>query len=156
MVCLEGWEEKGYKVLSHLSLWDICWSCRESLCVPAGRELSCLGGTGGNPRRSALERVASRFPAVWDEPEEQQGHHVSQQVCLLSHGCVQALSCRKQSPFPVFSHPAFHGKARANITTDTVKVQRPVAPWGEISMLTCSGSQGRCILLLWTKDDIWS
>lgn len=29
---LEGWEEKGYKVLSHPSLWEICWSCREPLC----------------------------------------------------------------------------------------------------------------------------
>lgn len=30
---LEGWEEKGYKVLSHPSLWELCFgSCRKPLC----------------------------------------------------------------------------------------------------------------------------
>lgn len=36
------WEEKGYKVLSHPSLWELCWSCRESLCSELpGRDRSC-------------------------------------------------------------------------------------------------------------------
>lgn len=44
---LEGWEEKGYKVFSHPSLWELCWNCREPLCscwprceLP-GRDRSC-------------------------------------------------------------------------------------------------------------------
>lgn len=79
------------------------------------------------------------------EPEEQQGNCVSQQVCLLSHGCIQVSAV---------GNFLLSMSLHTNVTANATKAQRVVVPCGETSMLTCSGSQGRFILLVWTEDDI--
>lgn len=83
---------------------------------------------------------------------------MSQQLCLLSHGCARALSWRKHLLFCGFSHPSLHGKAKlmslqtqqkpSELWLPALVAEENVSSWFEPRMIFwCSSLHETCRVL---------